>query len=195
MTAAPRSRRGLHLVAPPPRTPAIPNEVLGTLIFVGAEAMVFAGLISAFVVLRAGMPAWPPIDQPRFPLGVTTLNTAVLLASGWTMHRARRGDTARWLGITLALGVAFLTIQGIEWARLVAHGLRIVGGVYGGLFATLIGTHAVHVAGGVVALWVAYRAAAPARGTLRTPVLTAVGVFWTFVVGVWPVLFVLVYLT
>jgi cytochrome c oxidase subunit 3 len=198
VAAAQRSRRGLLLVPPAGPAPGIANEVLGMLIFVGAETMLFAGLISALLVLRAGMPAWPPPDQPRFPLGVTALNTAILLASGFTMYRAqrreRRAEVGRWLGVTLALGITFLVVQGIEWIRLMGHGLRVVGGVYGGLFAAVIGTHAVHVLGGVVTLVVAYRTVRQARATVRREVLTAVDVYWTFVVGVWPVLFVLVYL-
>jgi len=169
------------------------------LIFLGAEAMFFAGLVSAFLVLRAGMEAWPPPDQPRFPLGVTTLNTILLLASGWTMWRARRAraeapgpEVARWLGITLALGASFLALQGVEWVRLVAHGLRFVAAVYGGLFAALIGSHALHVAGGVAAVGWAWRRSR-LRGALGLDSLTAVALYWTFVVGVWPILFVLVY--
>ena len=57
-------RLGTHSDAP-----RVPNAVLGTIVFVVAETMFFAGLISAHTIARAsaigGM--WPPAGQPRFP--------------------------------------------------------------------------------------------------------------------------------
>jgi heme/copper-type cytochrome/quinol oxidase subunit 3 len=197
MGTTPSADAAIARVVPPgPRT--VPNAVLGMLIFLGTEAMLFAGLISAFLVLRAGMETWPPPDQPRFPLGLTRINTTILLTSGWTMIRARglllggrRLEVSGWLGLTAALGSAFLLVQGIEWVRLVRHGLTMVGGVYGGLFAALIGVHGLHVLGGVAALSRAWRMG---RGTgIGDDTLTAVLLYWLFVVGVWPVLFWLVY--
>jgi heme/copper-type cytochrome/quinol oxidase subunit 3 len=35
------------------------NAVLGMLVFLGSEAMLFAALISAYLVLRAGAESWP----------------------------------------------------------------------------------------------------------------------------------------
>ena len=55
---------------------------LGILLFITAEIMFFAGLISAFVVFRFSPVPWPPAGQPRLPLGVTAVNTLVLLLSG-----------------------------------------------------------------------------------------------------------------
>jgi len=179
----------------------VPNAILGTLIFLAAEAMMFAGLVSAFLVLRSGVEAWPPPGQPRFPIPVTVLNTAVLLASGFTMLRARsaaiRGAFGRvpgMLGLTGLLGIVFVAVQGIEWARLVSHGMQVAGGIYGGLFCAIIGTHAVHVVGGVVVVQWAWRRARMFRGRIAIDQLTAATAYWLFVVGVWPILFWLVYL-
>ncbi|HUI26024.1 MAG TPA: cytochrome c oxidase subunit 3, partial [Candidatus Kryptonia bacterium] len=126
----------------------LPNAVIGTLAFVGSEAMFFAGLISAFLVLRAGSEAWPPVDQPRLPIVVTTINTLILLASGYTMQRAVRAARAaerhalsEWLGATLLLGALFLAVQGSEWLRLLSYGLYASSGLYGATFYTLIGAH------------------------------------------------------
>lgn len=185
---------------PPPAPPPLSNACLGVLILVAAEVMFFGGLIGAFLVLRLGAGAWPPPGQPRLPVAVTGVNTAVLLASSYTLVRAlraaRRGDPAlaSWLGRTALLGAAFLTIQGIEWARLLRFGLTTASGVYGSTFYTLIGMHGLHV---LVALtWlglVRYRAA---RGAYRVDWdgVLACGIYWHFVVALWPVLYVLVYL-
>lgn len=187
--------------APPPITPGIPNAVLGTLIFLGAETMLFAGLVSAYLVLRAGSSAWPPLGQPRLPVVVTAFNTLILLGSGVTMRRAveaaRAGtsEIVRWLKLTAALGAIFLAIQGSEWIRLVHFGLGLSSGLYAATFYALIGCHGVHVLAGVLVLLAVLRAALRGKYTAREHGgLEASSVYWYFVVGVWPVLYVMVYL-
>ena len=61
----------------------VPNGVLGMLLFVAVEVMLFAGLISGFVVVKASALVWPPIGQPRLPVEETLVNTAALLLSGF----------------------------------------------------------------------------------------------------------------
>jgi cytochrome c oxidase subunit 3 len=177
--------------------------VVGLLIFLGTEAMFFAGLMSAFVILRAGVAAWPPPGQPRLPLVVTGLNGLVLLASAVTMNGARRrarADRTRalsvWLAVTAALGATFLAVQGTEWVRLVGHGLTATSSVYGALFHTLIGAHAVHVLGALVALLVVtVRALGGRYAAASQASVELCAMYWWFVVGLWPVLYALVYLS
>ncbi len=138
--------------APPvrPNTPIANNAWLAVLMFLGAEAMFFAGLIGAFLVFRIASPVWPPPFQPRLPTEVTGINTLILLASAVTMRlglRAnQRGDRARLVRLlswTAAAGTSFLLIQGFEWFRLIRFGLTVSSSVYGGLFYTIIGCHGV----------------------------------------------------
>ena len=183
--------------------PIVPNAVVGTLIFLGAEAMLFGGLISIFLVLRAGDVAWPPADQPRLPIAVTAVNTLILLCSAYTMRRAAQGvrrdhrdELRRWLTATVLLGVLFLGVQGVEWTRLICYGLSATQSNYGGTFYTLIGCHALHVLGGVVLLLAILRSALRGRYSARScGAVEACGLYWSFVVGVWPLLYVLVYLS
>ena len=71
------------MTAVPARRTAVPSPILGMVIFVITEVMMFAGLISAFVIARQGSPIeWPPPWQPRLPVVITSFNTCVLLASG-----------------------------------------------------------------------------------------------------------------
>jgi heme/copper-type cytochrome/quinol oxidase subunit 3 len=178
-----------------------PSGVLGMLVFLATETMFFAGLISAFLILRAGAVVWPPEGQPRLPIAITGVNTLVLLASGAAMWAAlaaaRRDDVAglgRALAATLALGVTFLVVQGSEWVRLLRHGLSATASPYGATFYALIGIHGLHVLGGVVAL--AFVLPGAARGRYRADhgSLAACGLYWGFVVAVWPLLYLLVYL-
>lgn len=175
--------------------------VLATVFVIAGEIMLFAGLVFGFWVLRLAAPVWPPPLQPRLPVTVTGVNSLVLLASAVTViaavRAAARGDQARlvrWLGLTAALGAVFLAVQGYEWLRLVRFGLTVSSGLYGATFYTLVGAHALHV---VVALgWLAVMLAWAVRGELRPerrPLFHACAAYWSFVVGLWPILYLSVY--
>lgn len=190
--------------APPvrPNTPIANNAWLAVLMLLGAEAMFFAGLIGAFLVFRIASPVWPPPFQPRLPTAVTAINTLILLASAVTirlgMRANQRGDRARLVRLllwTAAAGTSFLLIQGFEWFRLIHFGLTVSSSVYGSLFYTIIGCHGLHVFGALIWLVVVWQKARAGKYTRQNYVgLQTCGMYWTFVVGLWPVLYGLVYL-
>jgi heme/copper-type cytochrome/quinol oxidase subunit 3 len=181
---------------------ALNNARLGMLIFLGAETMFFAGLLGAFLVYRVANETWPPMSMPRLPVEVTGINTLILLYSASTMWRANRAirlgqqqQLRRMLLYTAVLGLVFLTIQGYEWVKLIGYGLTLASGVYGATFYTLIGCHGLHVLGAVVWLCSVWLRATHRRytATRRTGVVLC-GMYWLYVVGLWPVLYWLVYL-
>lgn len=179
------------------------NGRVAVAMLLGAETMLFTPLIGAYMVLRSASPVWPPIDQPRLPIAVTWINTAVLAASCAAMVRARSAAARRsprrlerGLTLTALLGTAFLAVQGSEWVRLVAHGLTMSSGVYGGTFYVLIGLHGLHVLGAVTwLLWVLARARANRFSPANAVAVDLVGIYWLYVGALWFVLFPLVYLT
>jgi heme/copper-type cytochrome/quinol oxidase subunit 3 len=185
------------------RAPLVDSAVLATAIFVAAETMLFAGLITAFLILKATSDLWPPPGQPRLPVVVTAVNTLILLSSGYTMWRAsmasRKGlqtETPRLLIATAVLGGTFLAVQGTEWVLLLGYGLHASKSIYAATFYLLIGCHAAHVLTAVAVLLVILsQAVRGKRLARRVQDLQAFQVYWFFVVGVWPVLYVLVYLT
>ena len=92
-----------------------------------SEGVFFGGLIIAFLDLRLGAAQWPPPGQPRLPVGLTALNTAVLLLSSYTMGRARAAARAgdrhllgRRLALTWGLGGLFLVVLMMAWWVVVA---------------------------------------------------------------------------
>jgi heme/copper-type cytochrome/quinol oxidase subunit 3 len=182
--------------------PSAPAPIVATMFLIAGDLMLFAGLIFAFWMLRLAAPVWPPPLQPRLPIGVTTANTVVLLASSAAMFAAtrtlarRRGEMlTRRLGLAALLGGFFVTMQGYEWARLIGFGLTVSSGIYGALFYTLVGTHALHVAAALV--WVAVTAIRAGRGQLdhtRVANTHACALYWHFIVALWPLLYVSVYL-
>jgi cytochrome c oxidase subunit III len=185
-----------------PNTPIGSNAWLATVMFLGAEAMFFAGLMGAFLVFRMGSEVWPPPFQPRLPTGVTSVNTMILLASAVTMiaalranRRGARAGLVRLLSWTAILGATFLLVQGYEWVRLIHFGLTVSSSVYGALFYTLIGFHAVHVFGALTWLLVVWLKARQGKYTKTSFVgLQTCSMYWIFVVALWPVLYGLVYL-
>jgi cytochrome c oxidase subunit III len=190
--------------APPvrPNAPVGSNATLAVAMFLGAEAMFFAGLIGAYIVFRVAAPIWPPPFQPRLPIGVTGVNTLILLASAVTMRLSLRAVRAndrkqliRLLATTAALGGIFLAIQGFEWIRLIRFGLTVSSSIYGGLFYTLIGFHGLHVLGALIWLLTVFALTQQGRFSKERHVgLQTCCMYWTFVVGLWPVLYGLIYL-
>lgn len=175
---------------------------MGMLFFLAAEAMFFAGLISAYVVLSAQVSTWPPLDQPRLPLAITGFNTVVLLWSGLVLFIASLNyakersakPIINWIAMATSGGLMFLAIQGREWMELIRFGLATSNSVYAGTFYVLIGMHALHVLGGAIALTLLLvKATRSADTDAFEPFFAATRLYWYFIVGVWPVLYGLVY--
>jgi heme/copper-type cytochrome/quinol oxidase subunit 3 len=182
--------------------PFISSAMLAVMMVIASEMMLFSGLIGTFLVYRMQSAFWPPPALPRLPIAVTWVNTFVLLSSAVTMtlalravHQSRQRLTRRYLIATLALGLTFLAVQGSEWVRLVAHGLKLSSGMYGGTFYLLIGCHGAHVTAGVIWLaGVVWFALAGRYNARNAHAIELCAVYWYFVCAVWPLLFGLVYL-
>jgi cytochrome c oxidase subunit 3 len=199
MTAAPTAPEPAGLAASP-RGRFADHAVIGMALFVFTEVMMFAGFISAFQIAKSAAPAgfWPPPDQPRLPLGTTAMNTVVLIASGVALFMSHRAFLARGaraalglMGVAIALGAVFVAAQGIEWAHLLAQGMTLTSSQLGSFFYLIVGAHALHAVialGILAAYWRALRA-----DRLTRPTFGAILVFWTFVVVLWPVLYLQVY--
>jgi len=176
------------------------NGALGMWLFLASEAMLFGALFSGYALLRTGASSWPA-PSSRLNLGLAGGNTLVLIVSSVSMLRAvraaRAGDWRRsriMLAITIALGVLFLGIKGTEWAGHLAAGERPASDTFFAIYYTLTGVHALHVAGGLIALmWLV--AGSPGRDReAQASRVSLVGLYWQFVDVVWLVLFCTVYL-
>ena len=140
-----------------------PNVVrFGMLTFLASEAMLFAGLIGGYIVLRSGAGGgWQMPEALKNPvtMGQTLAATACLLSSSFTLHfgevrllRGQRGG--RWLlFLTVVLGSLFLTNQVHEWVSLYHEGFWFnTAGIMGSSFFVLTGFHGLHVAIGALLL-------------------------------------------
>jgi heme/copper-type cytochrome/quinol oxidase subunit 3 len=182
------------------REPLVSNGVLGMLVFIFTEVMFFAGLISAHAIVRsqAAGQMWPPYGQPRLPVEETAVNTAALLVSGivlflaWLAFRREPHSARIPLLLSIILGAIFVCFQGLEWMALLGEGLTMQSSSYGGFFYLIVGAHALHAVGALLALGWAWRRLD--RGDLSSDQLATVAAFWYFVVLVWPILYWKVYL-
>lgn len=187
----------------PSRAPArahfLEPAVLGVLVAMGSEVMFFSGMLSAYNIARARVPMsiWPPPDQPRLPVEATAVNSVFLLVSGLLVWLAVRAMSKQQNPLKLAIagmvtGAVFVLGQGYEWTQLLGQGLNMQRSAHASFFYLIVGTHAAHVVVGLIGLGIVV--ADLVKGTATMARLRAAQLFWTFVVLVWPVIYLMVYL-
>jgi heme/copper-type cytochrome/quinol oxidase subunit 3 len=171
-------------------------------LFLINEGTLFACLVSSYFYLALANPTWPPAGVEKPSLPIPAVMTALLLSSSGVLAIAERGFAAgrrlRYrIGVlvTVALGVAFLVLQGVEYADKLQR-LGPSQNSYASLFFTITGLHGAHVAFGLLfLLWALLR---ETRNTARPPKSLAISNaswYWHFVDGVWLVIVTSLYLS
>jgi cytochrome o ubiquinol oxidase subunit III len=173
----------------------------GFWIFLLSDFVLFSGLFAAYAVLSSNT-AGGPTGAELFNLRNVFIETMCLLFSSYTAGlgalSAERRQRARFLvfaALTFALGAAFLTIEAREFAGMVAKGAGPSRSAFLSAFFALVGTHGVHVTGGL--LWLLYMVAQVIAKGLRPHVLRRLlcfSLFWHALDIVWVGVFTLVYL-
>ena len=127
---------------------------VGLAVLLTAIIMLFAGLSSAYIVLR-GVPSWQNIELPS----LLWPNTAALLLSSVAIELSRRAirrndvqSMKRWLAAGGVLGLSFLVGQLAAWRQLVRAGVYLPSTLQSSFFYILTGLHGLHLLGGIVAL-------------------------------------------
>ena len=173
----------------------------GFWIFILSDIVMFSALFAAYAVL-AGNTAGGPTGAQLFNLRNVFIETMCLLLSSYTCGlgalSAERRQPARFLlfaGLTFLLGAAFLFIECSEFAGMVARGAGPSRSAFLSGFFTLVGTHGVHVTGGLI--WLVYSVAQVIAKGLRAPVLRRLlcwSLFWHALDIIWIGVLTLVYL-
>ena len=173
----------------------------GFWIFLLSDFILFAGLFAAHAVL-SDQTAGGPNGAELFNLRNVFIETMCLLFSSYTCGlgalSAERRQPARFLifaALTFVLGAAFLIIESTEFAAMVSKGAGPSRSAFLSAFFTLVGTHGVHVTGGL--LWLIYMVAQVVAKGLRPHVLRRLlcwSLFWHALDIVWVGVFTLVYL-
>ena len=113
---------------------------LGMWLFLASEAMLFASLFSAYVMLRIGATEWP-----QAPGGIPWVETGLLIGAA-----AAFGPKRSQLVVSNALGLTFVAIKFLGDIALVNSGITPATSVMWGCWFALTGVHAIHVLGGAV---------------------------------------------
>jgi cytochrome o ubiquinol oxidase subunit III len=173
----------------------------GFWIFILSDIIMFSGLFAAYAVL-SGNTARGPTGRELFDLRNVFIETMCLLLSSYTCGlgalSAERRQPARFLifaALTFALGAAFLFIEASEFAGMVEKGAGPSRSGFLSSFFTLVGTHGVHVTGGLI--WLIYLVAQVVAKGLGAAVLRRLlcwSLFWHALDIVWVGVFTLVYL-
>lgn len=157
--------------------------------------MMFAGLTSAYIVKR-NQANWFSFEIPL----IFWYSTAVVLFSSVTMWQAEKNFKARQmlayknlLSATFVLGVVFVAMQIIGFIQLTNSGLTLQKNVSISFLYIIVGLHALHVVGGIIALLVIFIKAfsSKIRNYNAVPV-EVMSTYWHFVDALW--LYLLIFL-
>ena len=181
-----------------------PPASTGIWVGLAAITMSFAAFTSALIVRQGGASDWRHCTLPP----VLYLNTLVIIASSMTLEISRRrmatfmggpkdkyrdqANPARWLYITLFLGLLFVAGQTFAWMQLRSQGFGLATNVSYSFFYVLTVAHALHVSGGLGGL---VRVIGKLnKSVLRRSTLDATSRYWHFMGVLWLYLLLLLWM-
>ena len=177
------------------------STMLGFWIYLMSDCLIFAVLFAIYGVLGASYAAGPA-PKDLFDLELVAINTAMLLFSSLTfgfamlaMLKQNVRGALIWLGVTGLFGLAFLAIELYEFAHLIHLGATPQRSAFLSSFFTLVGTHGLHVAFGIlwlVTLMVQVNRFGLIEANKRR--LMCLSMFWHFLDVIWIGVFTFVYL-
>jgi len=150
--------------------------------------MMFAGLTSAYIVKR-NLANWITFELPK----IFWYSTAVIICSSLTVIISRNFFRQRemkqyrlWLGVTLLLGISFVYMQYIGFRQLWYQGITLTRSVSFSFLYIIVGLHALHVVGGVIALIIVLAKAFSIKRKNYSPVsIDMMNTYWHFVDFLW----------
>lgn len=195
---------------------------LGLLLGLSSVVMLFVSFTTAYVVRKAGS-VWDPAHNDYYsnwiplhlPVEILLVNTFVLLLSSTTLEIARRraaedvalapiadipgicverNHVLLWVWTTAALGMVFLAGQGYAWRLLEHQNANLASNTSSSFFFILTGVHAVHLLGGILALFYAgITAWLHKPPETRRLVIDVASWYWHFMGLLWLYIFGLLY--
>ncbi|WP_454763464.1 cytochrome o ubiquinol oxidase subunit III [Cupriavidus campinensis] len=177
------------------------NTVFGFWLYLMSDCIVFACLFAAYAVLR-GEVAGGPSGKELFELNFVLVETFILLFSSITygfamisLQNRSKGRVLFWLGVTFLLGAAFMSMEIYEFHHLIAEGAGPERSAFLSSFFTLVGTHGLHVASGMVWMLVLmWQVSKKGMTPTMEKRLNCLSLFWHFLDIVWIGVFTVVYL-
>jgi cytochrome o ubiquinol oxidase subunit 3 len=175
--------------------------MFGFWVYLMTDLLMFAVLFAVYAVLH-GNTVGGPTGSELFSQPQALAETLILLTSSFTcgvgMIAARRGNKNQvltWFTLTFLLGVAFLSLELLEFGELIHEGYTLSSNAFLSSFFVLVGTHGLHIISGLFWMFVTLLYIL-VRGLNRQLVrkLALLSLFWHFLDIVWIFIFTIVYL-
>ena len=185
-------------------------------IFLLSDTFIFSIFLTSYMTVRSTTAeAWPnpsevfslTIFGTTVPLLLIAIMTFDLITSSGTMalavnygYRRDKKKAIKFICATAFFGFVFVSMQGFEWSKLIAEGVRPWGNdwgaaQFGSCFFMITGFHGLHVSAGVVYLLiVAYRIHRGYYDNTNYEIVEIAGLYWHFVDLVWVFIFAFFYL-
>jgi cytochrome c oxidase subunit III len=181
------------------RSSRVDPPLLGMLLFIISEIMVFGAFFTAYFFIRVvNGDQWFPYQGHKLPVAVAFVNTCILVSSSFTLHwaetslkRGNRFGLKAGMLSTFLLGLTFLFVQINEYVHL---GFAPHDFAQGSVFYGLTGLHGAHVFIGLLLL--AMVTVRSFRGHFSPESHRGVeipGIYWHFVDAMWIVVYFSVY--
>jgi cytochrome o ubiquinol oxidase subunit 3 len=177
------------------------KTIFGFWVYLMTDCVLFASLFATYAVLHTHTYGGPS-GQELFSLPFVLAETLILLTSSFTcglaILAAKKPDRQQvliWLAITGLLGLTFLGLELSEFHKLAAEGNSWRRSGFLSAFFTLVGTHGLHIATGL--LWMGVMMFQTLKRGLTASVvkrLTLLSMFWHFLDIIWIFIFTIVYL-
>ena len=186
---------------PPPanKSSRVEAPLLGMLLFIISEVMIFGAFFTAYFFIRIAEGDTWPAPGTHLPVQVAGVNTAILISSSFTLHWAesciKRGNRFGFKAgmlTTFLLGCTFLFIQINEYANI---GFAPQDHAQQTIFYSLTGLHGAHVfIGLLILLSVTVRAFRGHYSPDSHRGVDVPGIYWHFVDIMWIVVYMTVYI-
>ena len=182
------------------RSSRVEPQLLGMLLFIISEVMVFGAFFTAYFFIRVvSGDQWFPIEENKLPVAVAGVNTCILVSSSFTMHWAQtsikngnRFGLKAGILTTFLLGLTFLFIQVNEYVHI---GFAPHDFAQGSVFYGLTGLHGAHVFVGLTLLTFATIRAFRGHFTAKEHRGVEVpGIYWHFVDVMWIIVYSSIYI-
>ncbi len=189
-----------HAAHPPAanKSSRVEAPLLGMLLFIISEVMVFGAFFTAYFFIRIAQGAQWPAPGTQIPELVAGVNTAILVSSSFTLHWAQasikkgnRFGLKAGILLTFLLGCTFLFIQINEYANI---GFAPQDHAQQTIFYSLTGLHGAHVFIGLcLLLAVTIRSFRGHYSPESHRGVEVPGIYWHFVDIMWLVVYTTVY--
>jgi cytochrome c oxidase subunit III len=181
------------------RSSRVEPQLLGMLLFIISEVMVFGAFFTAYFFIRVAQGDPWPAHGTTLPVAVAGVNTAILVSSSFTLHwtemaikQGNRFGLKAGILTTFLLGCTFLFIQINEYANI---GFAPQDHAQATIFYSLTGLHGAHVFIGLcLLLFVTIRAFRGHYSPEEHRGVNVPGIYWHFVDAMWLVVYFTVYI-